>query len=133
MELKSWRAYVGFQHNEILVSASNAVVSDGDTLPAVVGKDGAILAGYPQVDLKTGIQTAGDSEQMTAKVEFSGTQFGVASPSVPLPSNITLVNDGYVCPLPTKAGMNFFLFSFKLSIFSFGGFRLLIGICELGL
>ncbi|XP_057542652.1 COBRA-like protein 7 [Amaranthus tricolor] len=104
VELKAWRVYVGFRQKEILVSASNAVVADGLTLPAIVGEDGAVFAGYPQADLKTGIQTAGDINQMSVKVEFEGTQFGVAPPNVPWPTNISIVNDGYNCPLPSRSG-----------------------------
>ncbi|XP_010670913.1 COBRA-like protein 7 [Beta vulgaris subsp. vulgaris] len=104
IELKSWRVFVGFQHNEILVSASNAITADGSNLPSVVGEDGVVLAGYPQSDLKTGIQTAGDEQQMSVKLEFEGTQFGVAPPNVPLPTNVSIVNDGYVCPKPSKSG-----------------------------
>ncbi|KAL2921219.1 COBRA-like protein 7, partial [Bienertia sinuspersici] len=104
VELKSWRVYVGFHHDEILVSASNAVTADGSSLPAKVGEDGAVFAGYPQSDIKTGIQTAGDLKQTSVKVEFEGTQFGVAPPNAPLPINITLVNDGYVCPPSSKSG-----------------------------
>lgn len=101
---------MGFRQKEILVSASNAVVVDGLTLPAIVGEDGAVFAGYPQADLKTGIQTAGDINQMSVKVEFEGTQFGVAPPNVPWPTNISIVNDGYNCPLPSRSGMLFLFF-----------------------
>lgn len=114
IELKSWRVFVGFQHNEILVSASNAITADGSNLPSVVGEDGVVLAGYPQSDLKTGIQTAGDEQQMSVKLEFEGTQFGVAPPNVPLPTNVSIVNDGYVCPKPSKSGMLFFSLLFLL-------------------
>ncbi|RVW64839.1 hypothetical protein CK203_052008 [Vitis vinifera] len=33
---------------------------------------------------------------------IGGTQFGVTDPDVPLPSTITLANDGFSCPNPTK-------------------------------
>ncbi|KAK9665789.1 hypothetical protein RND81_14G136500 [Saponaria officinalis] len=101
--LKSWQVFVGFQYNELLVSADGAILANGSTLPALVG-EGTILAGYPKTDLKTAIQTAGDLEAMTVDVDFAGTQFGVAPPRVPLPNNISLVNDGYICPAPSKVG-----------------------------
>ncbi|KAM7486917.1 hypothetical protein LguiA_002926 [Lonicera macranthoides] len=50
-ELKSFRVFVGFQHDELLVSASNAVLADGTSLPALVG-NGTLFAGYPSTDLR---------------------------------------------------------------------------------
>ncbi|KAL0457460.1 UNVERIFIED_CONTAM: COBRA-like protein 7 [Sesamum latifolium] len=102
-DLKSWRVFVGFQHDEYLVSASNAVLADGNSIPGSVG-NGTIFAGFPNPDLKTAIETAGDLTQMSARVELVGTQFGVAPPDAPMPSNISLVNDGWVCPRPTMQG-----------------------------
>lgn len=95
-ELKSWKVFVGFQHNELLVSASNAILADGTTLPAAVG-NGTVFAGFPMTDLKTAVETAGDLTQMQAQVNLVGTVFGVAPPSVPLPSSINLANDGFLC------------------------------------
>ncbi|CAH1454444.1 unnamed protein product [Lactuca virosa] len=104
-ELKSWRVFVGFQHDEYLVSASNAVIADGSaTLPGPVG-NGTVFAGFPNSDLKTAIETAGDLTQMSVQVKFLGTQFGVASPDVPMPNNISLVNDGFICSVPTMQGI----------------------------
>ncbi|XP_028068254.1 COBRA-like protein 7 [Camellia sinensis] len=102
-DLKSWKVFVGFQHNEFLVSASNAVLADGTILPAGVG-NGTVFAGYPSSDLKTAVETAGDLTQMSVQIDLVGTQFGVGSPSVPMPSNISLANDGFVCPKPTLQG-----------------------------
>ncbi|OWM71150.1 COBRA-like protein 7 [Punica granatum] len=102
-ELKSWQVFVGFQHDELLVSASGAVLSDGSSLPAAVG-NGTVFAGYPSSDLKSAIETAGDATQMQVQVKLVGTQFGVKSPSVPMPSNISLANDGYICPKPAMQG-----------------------------
>ncbi|CAI9267812.1 unnamed protein product [Lactuca saligna] len=103
-ELKSWRVFVGFQHDEYLVSASNAIIADGSaTFPGPVG-NGTVFAGFPSADLKTAIETAGDVNQMSVEVDFLGTQFGVDSPAVPMPSNISLVNDGFVCPRPSMQG-----------------------------
>ena len=110
-ELKSWRVFVGFQHKEYLVSASGAVLANGTSLPATVG-GGVVFAGYPSTDLKTAIETAGDTTQMQIQVQFVGTQFGVGSPNVPMPTNVSLVNDGFVCPKPTMQGNAFFFFFF---------------------
>lgn len=102
-ELKSWKVFVGFQHDEYLVSASNAVLADGTSLPAAVG-NGTVFAGYPSTDLKTAVETAGDLTQMQVQIDLVGTLFGVAPPNVPMPSNITLANDGFVCPKPSGQG-----------------------------
>ncbi|EEF43039.1 COBRA-like protein 7 [Ricinus communis] len=101
--LKSWKVFVGFQNDEFLVSASNAVLADGTSLPANVG-NGTVFAGFPMTDLKTPIETAGDSSQTSVQVKLLGTQFGVSLKAVPWPSNITLANDGFVCPGTTKEG-----------------------------
>ncbi|XP_045786816.1 COBRA-like protein 7 [Trifolium pratense] len=95
-ELKSWKVFIGFQHNEFLVSASNAVIADGTTLPAAVG-NGTVLAGFPMTDLKTAVETAGDWSQMRTQIKLLGTVFGVAPPAIPLPSSIKLTNDGFIC------------------------------------
>ncbi|XP_059663467.1 COBRA-like protein 7 [Cornus florida] len=100
-ELKSWRVSVGFENREFLVSASNAVLADGTSLPADVS-NGTVFVGYPVTDLKSAAQTAGDENQMQARVELVGTQFGIGAPYVPLPSTLTLANYGFVCPGPTK-------------------------------
>jgi hypothetical protein len=102
-DLKSWQVYVGFQHSEILVSASNALLSDGSSLPVSV-ENGTVFAGYPVTDLKTAIETAGDLKQMSVQVEILGTQFGVKSPAIPLPENITLANDGFKCSAAKQIG-----------------------------
>lgn len=117
VELKSWQVYVGFQNEELVVSATNVLITNGSTLPALVG-EGTVFSGFPVEDLKTGIQTAGDLEQMKVKIEFEGTQFGVAPPDVPLPHNISLVNDGYICPEPFQVGM-FLIPPLSLSLFLF--------------
>ncbi|XP_060178965.1 COBRA-like protein 7 [Lycium barbarum] len=102
-ELKSWKVFVGFQHREFLVSASQAVLADGTTLPGDVG-NGTVFAGFPTTDLKSAIQTAGDVNQMEARIKLVGTQYGVASPAVPLPSSISLANDGFLCPTSISQG-----------------------------
>lgn len=103
-ELKSWRVFVGFQHNELLVSASNAVLADGTPLPANVS-GGATISGFPVTDLKTAVETAGDFNQMFAQVNLVGTQFG--APNISLPDSITLANDGFSCT-PSDQGNIFF-------------------------
>lgn len=100
-ELKAWKIFIGFQHKDILVSASGAVILDGDEFPASVG-NGTYLSGYPQADLKTSIDTAGDINQIQVEIQMTGTQFGVKPPGVPMPKTIQLVNDGYKCPTPTR-------------------------------
>ncbi|KAJ8766223.1 hypothetical protein K2173_022282 [Erythroxylum novogranatense] len=104
-ELKSWKAFVGFKQDEILVSASNAILIDGSGFPANVG-NGTVFAGYPATDLKTPIETAGDSSQTTVQIKMVGTQFGVSldSVSVPFPGNISLANDGFSCPRAVTEG-----------------------------
>ncbi|KAK6123992.1 hypothetical protein DH2020_042275 [Rehmannia glutinosa] len=100
--LQNWKIFVGFQNQEILVSASNAVVVDGDELPAFVG-NGTTLSGYPLTDLKSSVETAGDLTQIQAEIELSGTQFGIRPPGYPMPRTIKLVNDGYKCPKPKRS------------------------------
>lgn len=102
-DLKSWKVFVGFKHGEYLVSASNAVLADGSSIPGSV-ENGTVFAGFPQTDLKTAIKTAGDLTQMQVQVNLIGTQFGVAPPGVPMPANITLANDGYSCPKASMQG-----------------------------
>ncbi|XP_009792856.1 COBRA-like protein 10 [Nicotiana tabacum] len=101
-ELKSWKVHVGFQHNELLVSTDGAVAVEGDGFPIKVGKNGTVLAGFPQSDLKTAIDTAGDFTQMAAQVKIKGTQFGVSPKATPMPRTIKLLNDGYKCPAPKR-------------------------------
>lgn len=102
IELKNWKIFIGFHNHEILVSAANAVI-DSDVLPAPVG-NGTTLSGFPQTDLKTSVATAGDLSQIQAKVELSGSLFGIRPPGYPMPRTIKLVNDGYKCPAPTRQG-----------------------------
>ncbi|PHU13017.1 COBRA-like protein 10 [Capsicum chinense] len=101
-ELKSWKVFVGFQNKELLISADGAVAMDGDGFPVKVGKNGTTLAGYPQSDLKTAIDTAGDFTQMAAQISIKGTQFGLSEKTNPMPSTIKLVNEGYKCPAPKR-------------------------------
>ncbi|KAI3963004.1 hypothetical protein MKW92_021348 [Papaver armeniacum] len=105
-DLKAWRFFIGFQHKEFLVSASNAVLGGGTPFPANTSslEDGAVFAGFPTTDLLTAIETAGDLPQMEAKIDLVGTVFGVKSPLVPMPKTISLLNDGFSCPSPTMQG-----------------------------
>lgn len=105
-ELKSWKLFIGFQHDEILVSADPAVLSDGSSFPVSVG-NGTFFSGFPNTDLKTAIETAGDPSKIQVQIKLVGTQFGVPDTAVPMPANISLANDGYTCPQPTIEGGNF--------------------------
>ncbi|MED6124486.1 hypothetical protein PIB30_059331 [Stylosanthes scabra] len=104
-DLKSWKVFVGFRHLEWLVSASKAVLADGTELPAAVG-NGTVFEGSGVRDLKTAAETAGDLSQMMVTVDMVGTVFGVAPPSVPMPSTIRLSNDGFRCGKPNSQGNN---------------------------
>lgn len=102
-ELEAWKMYIGFQHREILVLADGAVLLDGSDFPAPVG-NGTTLAGSTQTDLKTSIETAGDYDQIQARIDITGTQFGVKKNGIPMPKTIRLANDGYKCPQPRRRG-----------------------------
>nr|GMD49107.1 COBRA-like protein 10 [Ipomoea batatas]GMD51361.1 COBRA-like protein 10 [Ipomoea batatas] len=102
VELKAWKAFVGFHYNELLISADGAVVVDADDFPILVGKNGTVFAGYPMTDLKTAIDTAGDFTQMQAQIEIKGTQFGLKEKATPMPKTIKLKNDGFKCPAAKK-------------------------------
>ncbi|PKA52614.1 COBRA-like protein 10 [Apostasia shenzhenica] len=101
VDLKQWKLFVGFQHNEILVSASGAVIADGTDFPVSVG-NGTTFSGFPQTDLLNSIDTAGDMTKIQVQVELVGTQFGVKPPGVPMPKTIKLINDGIKCPSSIK-------------------------------
>ncbi|CAJ1963294.1 unnamed protein product [Sphenostylis stenocarpa] len=116
-ELKSWKVFVGFQHSEWLVSASNAVLADGTSLPSAVG-NGTIFSGSTVRDLKTAVATAGDLNQMQIQVEMVGSLLGVAPPSVPMPRSVTLSNDGFVCGQPSGEGRYIHLLLCFISILS---------------
>ncbi|OWM81250.1 COBRA-like protein 10 [Punica granatum] len=107
-ELKAWRVFIKFQHEEVLVSVTGAVIIDGDDLPAKVSKNGTLFAGYPMADLKTSVETAGDINQIQAKIDILGTVFGIKPPGVPLPKTIRLENDGYKCPKIMRRGSSMY-------------------------
>lgn len=117
-ELKAWKIFIGFQHHEILVSASGAVLMDGSDFPASVG-NGTYLSGDSQVDLKTAIDTAGDLTQIEAKIEMTGTLFGVKPSGNPMPTTIRLENDGYKCPASTRLSKYFSFDAFFLYLSNF--------------
>ncbi|KAM6541486.1 hypothetical protein CsatB_005933 [Cannabis sativa] len=115
-ELKSWKVFLGFQHREVLVSASDSVIilqldeggeasSSSVLFPAQVG-NGVVLGGSVLKDLKSAVDTAGDGKQTGVVIQLVGTQFGVGTPDVPMPLNISLANHGYFCPTPTTQGNN---------------------------
>lgn len=111
-ELKSWSVFIGFQNNELLVSANNALLADGRSLPAFVG-NGTVLVGSLNTDLKSAIETAGDVTQMEVIIQLVGTRFGnrTGNSDAPLPLGLTLANDGYSCPAPTRQG-NYLQYTF---------------------
>lgn len=102
-DLEAWEMFIGFQHNEILVNINGAVLMDGTDFPAHVG-NGTSISGFPMSDLMNAIDTAGDLNQIQAKIDITGTQFGVKPPGTPMPKTIKLLNGGFKCPTPTKKG-----------------------------
>ncbi|KAL2943755.1 COBRA-like protein 10 [Bienertia sinuspersici] len=106
-ELKTWKVFVGFQHRELLVSAEGAVLVDGDEFPAQVGVNGTTIGGYPQADLKTSIDTAGDFSKISAKVGLKGTLFGVKPPATPCLRPLSLQMMVSSAPLLPKADKKF--------------------------
>ncbi|KAL6840599.1 hypothetical protein ACP4OV_029463 [Aristida adscensionis] len=108
-DLKAWQMFVGFQHKEILVSVGGAVLLDGTDFPANVS-GGATFAGYPMADLPNSIETAGDMDQIQAKIEITGSMFGVKPPGKPMPKTIKLANPaGFRCPAPTHKGSSMYV------------------------
>lgn len=108
-ELKSWRLFIRFQHKELLVNVDGGTVVDADSFPFKVGKNGTVLAGQSQADLKTAIDTANDFTQMQAQVKIKGTLFGGGPKDTPMPKIIRLDNEGYKCPTVMRTGMPLFV------------------------
>ncbi|KAK1277846.1 COBRA-like protein 7 [Acorus gramineus] len=102
--LRSWGLSVGFNHREVLVSADPAVLSDGSTFPVRVGPTNATFSGFPEADLETAIDTAGDATKTQVQINIKGTLFGSPQPTIPLPATLSLANDGYICPKATVIG-----------------------------
>ncbi|RDY00907.1 COBRA-like protein 10, partial [Mucuna pruriens] len=100
-ELQGWKMFIGFQYREILVSADGAALIDAGDFPAEVG-NGTTLVGTAVADLKTAIDTAGDINQMSARIQMVGTQFGLGAAANPMPKTIHLENDGFKCPAPSR-------------------------------
>ncbi|KAJ9551308.1 hypothetical protein OSB04_015353 [Centaurea solstitialis] len=104
-EVRAWKALVGFHHDEVLVSTEGgSILNVGASFPFKVDGNGTYVVGYPQSDLKTAIETAGDMSQMAAKVKFKGSLFGGKEGNCPMPKKLKLENDGFKCPAPTKKG-----------------------------
>ncbi|KAE8680203.1 COBRA-like protein 10 [Hibiscus syriacus] len=101
-EVKGWKMFIGFQHKEILVSLTNAVIigATGD-FPVAVG-NGTTISGSPSTDLKTSIDTAGDYTQIAVQILIKGSMFGLSEKATPMPKNISLTNIGWKCPKNTK-------------------------------
>lgn len=94
---------MGFQNKEILISAGNAVIVDGSDFPVNV-ENGTTFMGYPQMDLPSSIDVAGDLNQIQVQIDIVGTQFGLKGDAVPMPKKLELVNDGFKCPKATNKG-----------------------------
>ncbi|KAI3861828.1 hypothetical protein MKW92_041644 [Papaver armeniacum] len=95
--LISWKLFIDFQHKEYLISATNAVLLDGTTLPADTTTSELVFSGFPTTDLKSANETQGDIEQMSVTISFVGTELGVKPPNAPMPRSISLLNDGFNC------------------------------------
>ncbi|KAG0489770.1 hypothetical protein HPP92_006633 [Vanilla planifolia] len=107
-DLEAWTLVVGFTHREILVSVSNAVLSDGSALPFYSDpKRPVSFSGFPNPDLKTPIATAGDIFQIQTSISIVGTQFGVPNPGIPLPSMLSLSDPAWSCPLASPTQSSF--------------------------
>ncbi|KAI9079172.1 hypothetical protein K1719_038898 [Acacia pycnantha] len=107
-EVVGWNMFVGFQHNEILVSADGAVLLDAGDLPANV-TNGTLMAGSAMTDLQTAINTANDFDQMSVNIKIKGTMFGSKTGTTPMPKTIKLVNDGFKCPAATRRQSKMFV------------------------
>ncbi|EFJ05170.1 hypothetical protein SELMODRAFT_137554 [Selaginella moellendorffii] len=101
-EVKNWRAFVGFQHREMLVQAPGALLADGENLPVTVAPAGATLAGFPQTDLLNAVETAGDTTKTSVTINLVGTEYGVEN--FPLPANLSFPVPGYTCGSVQKLG-----------------------------
>ncbi|PKA48401.1 COBRA-like protein 7 [Apostasia shenzhenica] len=112
VDLKAWTLAVGFSHREVIVSVSNAVLSDGSALPLFTDpKTPVSFSGFPNPDLKTPIATAGDLSQIQNSISIIGTQFGVPDPRVPLPTNLYLADPAWTCPSAAIAPSNTSLYT----------------------
>ncbi|BBM99120.1 hypothetical protein MPTK1_1g18890 [Marchantia polymorpha subsp. ruderalis] len=99
-----WEVFVGFQHGEIIADAPGVLFVDGESTPGVFAGNGTTVMGTDQPDLKNSIDTAMDLDLISASFSFTGTEFGVADPDVPMPKNISLLNPGWECgPMGTDS------------------------------
>ncbi|XP_010538043.1 PREDICTED: COBRA-like protein 11 [Tarenaya hassleriana] len=99
-EIKGWQMFIGFQHRELIVSATGSVSADGEF--PYDASNGTTFIGSPNTDLKTSIETAGDYAQISADIEITGTMFGLKANVMPMPKTIKLTNDGWECPTPNS-------------------------------
>ncbi|RLM84671.1 brittle stalk-2-like protein 8 precursor [Panicum miliaceum] len=102
--LRSWAMLLTFVHGEILVSVDGAVLTSGGDMPYnTTAADAATsFTGYPQTDLLTPIDTAGDLAKIQATVNLVGTLFAWPEPFQPLPSALSLADPAYACPPATN-------------------------------
>ncbi|KAL3684953.1 hypothetical protein R1sor_002975 [Riccia sorocarpa] len=97
-----WEVYIGFQHDEIIAQADGVLFSTGDSPPGIAVGNGTSVLGSDMPDLQTSIDTAMDPTKIGYTFQLTGTEFGVAEPDFPLPTNISLVNQGWECGKPSK-------------------------------
>ncbi|KAL2653167.1 hypothetical protein R1flu_021295 [Riccia fluitans] len=99
-KLLGWEVFIGFQHDEIIAKADGVLFSSGDSPPGIAVGNGTSILGSDMPDLQTSIDTAMDPTKIEYTFELTGTEFGVAPPSFPLPNNISLMNQGWECGVP---------------------------------
>ncbi|KMZ63191.1 putative Protein COBRA [Zostera marina] len=98
--VEQWILDLEYPNETVIVSASNVVITDGSAFPYIVGENGSVgisFYGSPNSDLKTAIETAGDINQIQAKIDIVGTQFGDSPPAEVLPNNMKLDNKKFIC------------------------------------
>jgi hypothetical protein len=101
--VENWEMGILYQHDEILVNAGNAVLTDGRKMPVDVS-NGTILTGKIPEDIKNAIETAGDLLLIQKIIPIVGTEFGVKTD--PMPKNINITDKNYNCSVPTMKGNN---------------------------
>ncbi|KAL2653331.1 hypothetical protein R1flu_021459 [Riccia fluitans] len=100
-DLTDWQLWIGFQHGEVIADAPGLVLSDGlEKTPGALVGNGTSISSVNNPDLLTSIATAEDFTLIQVNFSITGTEFGVGpgqKVKIPLPNNITLLNDGYKC------------------------------------
>ncbi|KAL3685136.1 hypothetical protein R1sor_003158 [Riccia sorocarpa] len=100
-DLEDWELWIGFSHGEVLADAPGLILSDGrEKTPGALVGNGTAISSSENPDLLTSIATAEDFTLIQVNLSITGTEFGVApgqKVQIPLPNNITLLNDGYKC------------------------------------